>query len=103
MLNETKHLDEDLVKYVRSNLEPLAISEAAADLACLGRCGAAWPRKSKTFWAGELRRLAREGLLAMHDGGRVYPPSPKPEPTQTKSTSKPKLTAKPAVIQGELF
>ena len=106
----TPELDNDLVRYVRTNGEPLAISEAAADLAVLGKCGAAWPRKSKTFWEGQLRRLAREGKLAMHDGGRVYPPAPQPvalapqpkaglKPTRIKPPSKPK----PAVVQGELF
>lgn len=105
----TAELDQDLIRYVRTNGEPLAISEAAEDLAVLGKCGAAWPRKSKTFWAGELRRLAREGKLAMHEGGRVYPlpepAAPAPQPTarpkapQTKPQSKPQ----PAVVQGELF
>lgn len=78
-MTEAEKLDADLIKYVRGNREPLAIHEAATDLACLGRNGAAWPRKSRTAWEKELRRLAAEGRLVMHEGGRVYPPAPTPE------------------------
>lgn len=80
MASETT--DQDLIQFVRSNIEPLSIDEMATDLETLGRSGADWTRASKTSWKREINRLIHEGKLLKDDEGRVSCPAEEKELTQ---------------------
>ena len=61
-------MESDLIDFIRSYREPVAISVAAGELAMLGKAGGDWPRASSVEWAMRLNELVVKGLLRSDDG-----------------------------------